>query len=394
MPQIDIRSALEGHEFIKEWLRYIEPFEYPDSFSIFGLLAMAACAVDKRILINSGAKPETWTNIYVLLYGPSGSRKSEALLDAFDLLASAFPEAPVFPMNFTMEALRNRMHKDSEEFGKTSGLILVEELSTLLGGRDYLLSNSLFLGKIWEGRKEETFLTVAHQDQIIKEGYVTLGACATPEAFGDLDPRGLSAGFLRRIMIISEKQAKRESDLPVLNTRLFNTILVPRFRDRFEPSKIDPKGVLMQLSPDAKKLNREWYQGDLREMRKRHVGPREGHFIGTLQVHAFKIAALLHLLDGGDPQELSEGSLKRGFDVVGAILPGTFEAYNALVPSFFARVCMVVRRIAASGPIKEGVLDAAVKAEIGATPEQAAAARMSLLTDGILTRSNGTIGVR
>ena len=194
-------------------------------------------------------------------------------------------------------------------------------------------------------------------------------------------------------MIISEKQAKRESDLPLLNTRLFNTILVPRFRDRFEQSKIDPKGVMMQLSPDAKVLNREWYHGDLRKMRKQHVGPREGHFIGTVQVHAFKIAALLHLLDGGDPQELSEASLKRGFDVVGAILPGTFEAYNALVPSFFARVCMVVRRIASNGPILEGVLDAAVKAEIGATPEQAAAARMSLLSDGVLKRTNGRIEV-
>jgi len=394
LPQIDIRSALEGHEFVKEWLRYIEPFEYPDSFSIFGLLAMAACAVDKRILINSGAKPETWTNIYVLLYGPSGSRKSEALLDAFDLLAASFPEAPIFPMNFTMEALRNRMHKESAEFGRAPGLILAEELSTLLGGRDYLLNNSLFLGKIWEGRKEETFETVAHQDQIIKESYVTLGACTTPDAFGDLDPRALSAGFLRRIMIISEKKPKRKSALPKLNTRFFNTILVPRFRDRFEQRKIDPKGVLMRLSPDAEKLNQEWYHGDLEKLGEQHVGPRESHFIGSMQVHVFKIAALLHLLDGGDPKELSEGSLKRGLDVVGAILPGTFEAYNALVPSFFARVCMVVRRIASNGPILETVLDAAVKAEIGATPEQAAAARMSLLTDGVLKRGQGKVEVR
>jgi len=394
LPQIDIRSALKGHEFVKEWLRYIEPFEYPDSFSVFGLLAMAACAVDKRILINSGSKPETWTNIYVLLYGPSGTRKSEALLDAFDLLACAFPEANVYPMNFTMEALRNRMHKDSEEFGRASGLICTEELSTLLGGRDYLLNNSLFLGKIWDGRPSETFLTIAHQEQNIKNSYATLGACATPEAFGDLDPRGLSAGFLRRIMIVSEKQPKRESDLPEINSRLFNTILVPRFRDRFEPSKIDPKGVMMQLSPDAKALNKEWYHGELREMRKTHVGPREGHFIGTVQVHAFKIAALLHLLDGGDPQELSAGSLKRGFDVVGTILPGTFEAYNALVPSFFARVCMVTRRIVAGGPIQEGLLDAAVKAEIGATPDQTGAARVSLLADGILSRDGGTIRIR
>lgn len=359
------------------------------------LLAMASCAVDKRILINPGAKPETWTNMYVLLYGPSGARKGEALMDALRLLAEGIPDAPMFPMNFTMEALRGRMAQDSEDAGRTAGLILAEELSNLLGGRDYLLSNSLFMSKVWDGRREETFLTIAHQEQIIRNPYVTMGACSTPAAFGDLDPKALSAGFLRRLLIVQEHGPKGESALPGVTTALFNTILVPRFADRFAPKRIDPKGVLMRLSPDAVRLNEEWYTGERRKLRQDHVAPRESNFVDTLQVHVFKVAALLHLLDGHDPEILSERSLEQGIAVMRLLLPGTFAAYGTLVSTHFAKICMAIRRIAAEGPLDVVILDAAVKAETGATPDQVAGAKFSLMQDRILIqRRDGKVEIR
>jgi hypothetical protein len=384
---IDVRGVLTGHEFVKDWLKYTEVFEYPESFAVFSLLAMTSCAVDRRVLINPGSKPETHTNSFVLLYGPSGSRKSEAVMDALSLLGEAIPDAPVFPMNFTMEALRGRMAKESDDDGKTSGLILSEELSTLLGGREYLLNNSLFLGKVWDCRPRETFLTVAHDEQIIRHPYTTLGACTTPEAFGGLDPKALDAGFLRRISIVQEYGPKGESPLPPMNTAFFNNVLVPRFRERFATAALPTKGVLMRLSTEARELNETWYKTELREMRTEYAGPKENKFVNSLQVHAFKLGALLHLLDGHDPKELSARSLEYGLEMAKALLPGTFEAYNALVPSAFARTCMVIRRIVAAGPISMGSLDAKVKAEIGATPEQATAARQSLLNDGILEKA-------
>jgi hypothetical protein len=383
---IDIRGALAGHQFVADWLRYTETFEYPESFAVFALLVMASCAVDRRVLINPGAKPEMFTNLYAILYGPSGARKGEALMDALRLLGEALPDAPVYPMNFTMEALRGRMHKESEDFGATSGLILSEELSTLLGGREYLLNNSLFLGKIWDCRPSETFLTIAHAEQVIKHPYPTMGACSTPEAFGDLDPKALAAGFLRRMIMVQEYAPKGDSALPQANTAFFQTVLVPRFKDRFSTTAIDRAGVLMRLSDDAMKLNEEWYHTELHEMRQTYIAPRENRFVNTVQVHAFKIAALLHLLDGGDPKELSAQALGWGFAAARALLPGTFEAYNALVPSFFARVCMVMRRIVGAGAILEGALDAKVKAEIGSTPDQTTAARLSLYADGIMAK--------
>lgn len=391
----DFRAAVRPGGLIADWLYYTEPFEYPVRYALFALLVMASCAVDGRLLINPGSKPETWTNIYCLLYGPSGSRKSEALLDALYLLGEALPEAPVFPMEFTMEALRGRMAEDSDTIGRATGLILSEELSTLLGGREYLLNNSLFLGKVWEGRPRATFLTIAHQEQVIKHAYVTLGGCSTPEAFGDLDPRGLSAGFLRRIMFVVAYAPKHDNPQPLVNSTFFNTVLVPRFRDRMGPAAF-PSGM-MRLNKEATEINREWYMTEVRKLRAKHVGPREAHFINTLQVHAFKLGALVHLLEGGNPEELSAEGLDSGIRLTRLLMPGTFEAYASLVPTPFAKLRAVVMRIAASSkePPNDAKLDQAVWKEAGCSPDMAQLARTSLLTDGSLVRDhNGRIKVK
>ena len=389
-----LRAAIRADGFLADWLRYCEPFEYPERFAIFALLAMASCAVDGRILINPGSKPETWTNIYVLLYGPSGSRKSEALFDALGLLGEAIPEAPVLPMNFTMEALRGRLSEDSDIIGRAAGLIFAEELSTLLGGREYLLNNSLFLSKVWEGRTRETFLTIAHQEQIIKNPYIVVGACSTPEAFEEMDPRGLSAGWLRRNLFIVEYGRKHGNADPVMGTTFRNTVIVPKFRDRLGPQRI--KSGLMRLSKEAAELNREWYNKDVTALLKKHSGPRETHFINTLQVHAFKIGALVHLLEGGDPEWLSAEGLDTGIRLTRLLLPGTFAAYASLVPTPFAKLRAIVLRVAGAAPVPltPARLDQAVWKESGATPEQANQARLSLMVDGgLVTLPDGKVTV-
>jgi len=380
--QIDIRGAVRKGGFLEDYLGFVKDFEYPESYAILAMLTMASCLVDKRVLINPGAKPELWTNIYVLLYGPSGARKSDALLDAHSVMSEAFENAPQYPMNFSMEGLRNLMVKDSAELGRTSGLVLAEELSTLLGGRDYLLNNSLFLGKVWDGRKQETFMTVAHQLQVVKNSYLVIGGCSTPEAFSELDPKALGAGFLRRLIICTEHDKKCSSERPMIDMGFVDRVLVPKLRARFGSDAIDPKGVLMRLSPRACELNREWYNVTLDALRQQFKGPREQRFVDTMQAHAFKLGALIHLIEGDDPQELSAQSLSEGIRVMELLRPGIFEAYGGLVPTPFAKLRAAVVRIAATGqPISDRELDEAVWKEVGVTPEIAAQARLSLLAE-------------
>lgn len=393
MSQIQIRGAVKDCPFLTDWLNYCEAFEWADSYALFGLLAMVSTAIDGRILVNSESKPEVWTNLYLVLYGPPGARKSEALLEAQRLLTDACPDAPLFPMNFTCEALRGRMSADSDARGRTSGLIMAEELSTLLGSAEYLHHNSLFLSKIWEGRPVETFLTVAHGEQTIKNAYPTLAACSTPEAHDDMDPKAIATGFLRRTLYIVEYGAAREAAHPQPNTVQRNR-LSALFRDRLGPQAFG--NTLMRLSKGALTLNEEWYRIALAPLRVAYPAGREGHFVNSMQAHAFKLGAVIQLLEGGPKDELQGSFLRVGFDLVSLLRPRIFEFYGTMVPTPFARMKARVLRIVAS---MEGVSDADLDTEagkqIGVPREAAGAARLSLLTERALVRdSNGLLRVR
>ena len=383
----EYRRLLREGGFVDSWLDYTEPFEYPARYALFALLIMAACAVDGRVLINPGSKPETKTNLYTLLYGPSGARKSEALYDALDLLGEGVREAPVLPMNFTMEALRGRLAEDSMQAGRAAGLVLAEELSTLLGGREYLLNNSLFLSKVWDGRPKETFLTIAHQEQIIRNAYITLGGCSTPEAFADLDPKGLSAGFLRRVLFVVSYGPKHTNAQPDVRYGWMQGVLAPRFRAAVGPDAF-PADTMMRLDKDAAALNNEWYTREIAALRAKHPGQRESHFVNTLQVHAFKISALLHLLEGQDPEWLSAESLGSGISLCRLLLPGVFEAYAGLVPTPLAKQRAAMMRIAGASSValRDAELDQALWKEMGISPEQASDVRLSLLQAGMIKR--------
>ena len=382
---IDVRSAVPKGGFLASWLDYVEPFEYPESYSLFAMLACAACAIDGRVLVNPGSKPETYTNIYTLLYGPSGTRKSDALLDAVDLLADAVPEAPILPENFSSEALIHRLAQDSKDpdeenphrRSRGTGMIVAEEISTLIGGKDYRLENSKDLSKLWDSRAVATFLTIARGEQVVKNAYVTLAACSAPEWTELMDPRALTGGFWRRIMLVCEYKKRKDSSHPIPNTVLRNR-LADIFRGRVGPAAF--RGTLMRLNPGALELNDDWYSHRLKELVSKACSQREEHFVNTLQAHSYKIAALVHLLEGGDPEWLNEDSLAVGFNLLEKLLPGTFQVYSSLVPTPFARLKSTAMRAAQSFGRKFSMaeLDRAVSEEAGVHPNQAAEARKAL----------------
>ena len=394
---IDVRSAVPKGGFLAGWLDYVEPFEYPESYSLFAMLACAACAVDGRVLVNPGSKPETYTNIYALLYGPSGTRKSDALLDAVDLLADAVPEAPILPENFSSEALIHRLAQDSlsvdEEHpnrrGRGTGMIVAEEISTLIGGKDYRLENSKDLSKLWDCRGVASFLTIARGEQIVKNAYVTLAACSAPEWTELMDPRALTGGFWRRLLLVCEYKKRKDAPHPISNTVLRNR-LADRFRDRVGPAAF--KGTLMHLGAEALELNEDWYAHRLKDLQKKASAQREQHFVNTLQAHSFKIAALVHLLEGGNPEELSGVSLATGLSLLEKLLPGTFTVYSSLVPTPFARLKSTAMRAALSfeRDFSMGELDKAVAEEAGVHPNQAAEARKALCFAGRLEINEST----
>jgi len=402
---IDIRPAVQPGGFIEKWLEYTQNFEYPESFAVFGILSIASAAINGRILVNPGHKPETMPNTFLLLYGPSGTRKSEALMDAVFDIMNVIPEIVLLPMNTTPEALRNRLVKmsmptDAGGVGAARGIVIAEEFSTLIGGADYQKHGAKFMSQIWETpRPIETFETIAHGPQAIRDRYVVMGGCTTPEDFELLDLRALESGLMRRMLVIAEYQKKCRSPLPMRNDKLLDE-LRSMFKMRFNANAF-PFDVGMELSPEAQELNDQWYGDGLLKWENLAKGAKASKFISSLQVHAFKLGAVIEILEGGGDwwkivdkkgkehrrMSMSADSLMAGLELINAITPGTLQVYETLVPTAFARLkARAFRLLAVSGSMRDGLMDTRVAQEAGVEEEWAAKARKALIREGRLVR--------
>lgn len=385
---IDVRGLVHPGGFLEAWLKYAEPYESPDSYFLFSLLTIASSAINDRIRVNPGGEPTVSTNIYTVLYGPSGARKSTAIRHAVWLLNAAMPEAPMLPRGFTMEALQHLLATKSKESGKADGTIITDEISDLIGV-EYRLSNTRFLSDVWDCPPVVPLLTIARGYKEIHSPYIVLLAASAPGWLEGVDSKTLAGGFLRRIFIINEYGAKRDNSDPVRDMAIFNA-LVRMFRDRLGPDVF--ARVRMPLSPAAQQSNAGWYQNIVKPFH-RASDERAGHFASCMQAHSFKLAAIIQLLEGGGYGALDVAPLTMAQRLVEVIIPPMFQAYASLVPTPFARLqAGIIRTVqACGGVIQEPALDRMVKASTGQKPREVWLAKESLIRDGVLRRDGSKI---
>lgn len=383
---ISIDDAIPRGGFVEEYMRFTEPFEFPRSFALMSLLAVASCAIEGRVLVNPNTQPSPFTNLYVLLYGPSGCRKGAAMEYAREMLAKALPDAPMLPQSGTMQGLIDELAEKTATLGRAPGMIYSEEFSDFIGGADYLQRNSQILTQLYDCRGEWTERTRQHKRISVYNPYVVLLGASNPDWFEGINPKLLTGGFLRRLLLVVEYGPRQEAHAPRVNTVLFNR-LIDQFAARFEPGSF--KGALMPLTVAASEADRVWYRDVVGALRKRIRSERESHFVNTMQEHSIKLGAVLQLLErtpGMPVGELEAPMLVAGQKIVLALLPGIFQAYQSLAGTGYARLRAAVIRVVRMNPepMSVGAIDRAVTADVGARPRDVVEARESLMTDGIL----------
>lgn len=389
---IHVRDILRPGGFLDDWLRYTEPFEFPDSYSLFALLAAASAAIDGRILVNPDTEPCVKTNIYVLLYGPPGGRKGPPMRYAVEALALAAPNTPRLPRSFTMEALTSMLARESEEKGRCGGLIYTEEFHRLIGGKDYQLDNLAFLSELWDCPPDYPRQTQKHGLEVLMQPYVCGLFASNPDWTESVDPRVLSGGALRRILTINEYGPKQMAvTSPKKDAALFDK-LVSLMALRVGPKSFGQTAML--LSDAALDTMDKWYTTTVQDL-QRTADPRLGYFVSCLQAHALKLAAVGHLLEGGPPHLLSAESMLMGQRLVERLVEPTSELYASLVPTPYARLrAGIMRAVGRAGPdgLSASELDRMIVMSLGVRPREAVEARAELVRCGMLQMNdNGNI---
>lgn len=383
---IDVKTAVTKGGFLDKWLQFCEPFEFPYSYALFSLLGVASAAINGRVLINKGHEPSPLTNVFIVLYGPSGSRKGSSMWKALNLLHEAVPEAPMLPDDFTMEALINDLHETSKKKGKCSGLIFQEEFSDLIGGADYAMRNSKALTKLWDARPQSTRLTHAHGLEIIENPYICMLASSSPDWLEKTDPKTLAGGFLRRLLLIVEYGPRQRNSDPTRNDSLFKE-LVATARDRLGPKAFGASNLM--LTPEASAFMDEWYNTTVATAWK-NADERAGHFASCMQAHALKLAGIINILEGRGVEWLSKESFRCAAALISAITSPLFQAYASLVPTPYARLRAAVLRTvqgAGSDGLSPDALDQAVIDVMGVKPKEAMETRIVLMQQKKLVKN-------
>lgn len=386
---INVRPLVRPGGFLDLWLRFTEPFEFADSYSLFSILAAGSAAINGRLVINPDTEPCVKSNIYVLLYGPPGARKGPPMRFAVEALAEAVPETPRLPRSFTMERLTSLLAEESDEKGRCGGLIYTEEFHRLIGGKDYQLDNLAFLSELWDCPPDYLRSTQKREDELILQPYVTGLWASNPDWVESVDPRVLSGGALRRMLTINEYGPKLDDvTSPKKDMGLFSEAVL-LLRERVGTRAFKP--VSMLLTPAALDVMDRWYRTEVKELR-RTSDSRLTYFASCLQAHALKLAAVIHILEGGVPHLLSAESMAEGMALAMALVPGTADLYASLVPTPYAKLRTgILRAVAASGVagLSPEELDRMIISAQGVKPRDVAEARIAMVRDGTIKLTEG-----
>lgn len=379
---IDVRSIVKPGGVCDTWLKWGEPFESPDSYLLFALLTAASAAINGRIVVNPDSRPRVKTNIYTILYGPSGSRKSTALDMSLGVLGAAVPEVPILPRSFSMERLLSSLAETSKEKERCGGLIVSDEFSRLIGVRDYMEANLGFLSELYDCPPTWSRDTQTHQYEEILNPYIVINAASSPEWLEGTKPDTLTGGALRRLLIVYEFGPKQENSNPYSDGDLLQKV-VDLFCAHVGKHAFGPQ--FMMLSDAAIAAKDEWYKTVVHTTRMK-ADSRVGHFASCMPAHALKLAACYHLLEGRPPHLLSEDSMLVGQRLVTAIVPHMLQAYAALVPTPYAKLrSAVFRTVMEMGGKGHGRdIDRKVVFASGVKPISAAEARVHMIEDGTL----------
>jgi hypothetical protein len=313
--------------FLQNYRLYSSGSEAHPTYHTFSALVALSSIISRRIWIDMGHF-KVYPNLYVILVGPPGNRKTSAMTFAKKLLRE-------LNLPFSAECVtKEKLVVDISEQEKTMAdlpdvfkdqkvytpmTVMVTELSELLGAGGVGMIN--FLTTIYDQDFYE--LRTKNKGSVNIAGpYLTLLACTTPDWITQyLRSDVISGGFSRRAIFVLETGKAGRIAFPTVTPEM----------SQGWSALVDYSRKLLQLKgpvvwhPDARRYFEQWYNG--------LVMPSDPMVIGyyeTKHMQLLKIAMLLlvsdstelvlqvrHLEFGLELLRLAEENLTKVFSGIG-----------------------------------------------------------------------------
>ncbi len=250
--------------FLQNYRTFCSGNEANPTYHIFAGLAALSAVTQRRIWIDQGYF-KIYPNLYVVLVGPAGGRKTTAM-DIAAGLVEKLGTVPFMTDCVTKEKLimdiraEERVIDNMPEIYKKDGLNVVSptalfltELSDFLGPSSVGMIN--FLTAVYD-RQTYTYKTKNKGAEKLIGPYLTILACTTPEWITTyLRSDVISGGFSRRTLFVYEWEEGRRIPWPTVTPDM----IIAWEKALSHCREVQKLAGPMKWDDDAKKFYEQWY---------------------------------------------------------------------------------------------------------------------------------------
>lgn len=340
----DTFTELVGVGWFADYLAYTGESEAPSQFHFGAAITCASAAFGRKPLIGWHAAP-LYPNIYTLLVGPTGTRKSTALAKARELITVAFPkvgnklaQVNVLPNEGSPQGYASALLRRNFEGSPTSdGLIVASELTVLVGKEQYKAALGEWLTDwydnmtpVWSRalKGEETYELIAP--------YVCFAGASNMTWLREIPQNLIKAGYLPRHLIFNAREKRHDMANPRFDIAI---------RDRLAGvlgARLADVPATLPLSLGAERRIEEWYIGHITRQERLEQDELFAAWLARKLPHAIKLATVWQMVDGGPREELHAEWVERATKLVDWMDAGVAMVYGALGASIEGAVTEAV----------------------------------------------------
>lgn len=317
--------ALVPDGWFRDYLEYTAESEAPTQFHFGAAITTIAATMGRLPCIGWDALP-TFPNIYTILVGPTGSRKSTAIRLATDLLGPPLKEQlNLLPNEGSQQGFASALRKRNYEVTNISdGLIVASELTVLLGHDKYKTDLHKWLTD-WYDCPEMWSRALKSEDyyEIIKPYVCFLGA-SNLEWMKGMPMEAVKGGYLPRNMIF-EASGKRH----VKAQPKFNPLLKERLQLAIS-TRLTDLPAYMPISDESSAIIDNWYTSKVAIQEETAHDELFMAWLARKLPHALKLACVWQIADGGPHDKLQAKWLSQSIAIVDWMDTGVRRVYGTL----------------------------------------------------------------
>jgi hypothetical protein len=281
--------------FIGQYMEYMSVIETPYVYDFWCALWAIGTGVGREVFVDRPNAP-VYLNWYVILAAESGTtRKSTAVRSIRNVFGehTGGPESDckyhIITGNTSPISLELALHERSRRTGTADAIIVVSELTRILGKEGYMTTMPGLLADLYDCDSHLSPGTQKHGEITLNKVFVSFLSASTPAwLVTAINPAVIEGGFTSRVIFVVEDARKKSIAWPEVRSSDSLESIRGKFHDTITQHK-EP----IRISTGGLKRFTHWYRS-----RTSHGDPFLSSFEAREDDHVLRCAACLAINDG------------------------------------------------------------------------------------------------